>query len=101
MKKFVAALLAVLLTAGVCAVSVVAEEPSESVTYDSLNLIFPISNKNTDKDVTLLQPGDIINFERKSKLIEVTYYADALSITYDSIKNLKWKDYVDSLGTVT
>lgn len=101
MKKFVAALLAVLLTAGVCAVSVVAEEPSESTTYKSLDLIFTKLNKYTDKDVTVLKPGDVVSFETRTREIEVKFYADALSIPYSEIVNLKWKAYVDSLGPVT
>ena len=101
MKKLVATMLAVLMTVGICAVSVIADEPPVGTTYNSLDIVFPISTKNSDKDVTILKPGDTVNFETKTRKLEVTFLSDALNIAAASIKNTTWRDYVNSLGTVS
>ena len=103
MKKFVAALLAVLLTVGVCAVSVVAEEPAGGTTYQLAKVvrIGATINGDLNTNVTVLQPGDILNFPTKTDLLEVYYYADALSIDSTTIKNNTWKAYIGTLGTVS
>ncbi len=102
MKKFVTALLAVLLTVGVCAVSVVAEEPSEGVTYTNNDIVrIATENNDADEQVTVLKPGDIVKFNTKTKKVELYFYPDAVTIDNELIVNNTWKTYIESLGTVS
>ncbi len=100
MKKTIATLLAVLLTLGICAVSVVAEDPTPT-TYAAADVIkmSMASGTQASEKLTLIKPGDVITMPSKVKKLSVTYYPDALR--YDKangFKNLEWKAYVQSMG---
>ena len=99
MKKFLAVLLAVLMTFSVMAVGAAAEDQTATGTvYEYSSKGIP-RIKSRDGEVTILQAGDVIRFAAvtantttTAKRLEIRYYPDAASISLRSITNADWKE---------
>ncbi len=105
MKKVLAVLLAVMMAFSVIAVCVSAEdaEPAGKVyTWPAGNNTLSMISKKDGKVVSLLQGGDVVQFEKITsnkatvdapKAVEFIYYPDAATIS-SSISNVDWKENV-------